>query len=78
MELIYLCVCVCVVLFCACIGNESDETCVCWESERELDQITKKKEKETWHRINSNPHKRGQNRSKRAAVEAKQAAGMFR
>lgn len=28
------------VLFCACIGKESDESCACCESERELDQIT--------------------------------------
>lgn len=28
------------VLFCSCISNESDESCVCCESERELDQIT--------------------------------------
>lgn len=28
------------VLFCGCITDESDESCVCCESERELDQIT--------------------------------------
>lgn len=28
------------VLFCGRISNESDESCVCFESERELDQIT--------------------------------------
>lgn len=29
-----------VVLFCGCVADESDESCVCRESERELDQIT--------------------------------------
>lgn len=43
------------VLLCGCIDNESAESCVCRESERELDQITGK----SWHQINSGPHNRG-------------------